>query len=125
MQDNRKEEKNRAPEKQKKSLWDTVRRKETIYVADFCACIFALAGPRLIALWESGTVKWIVFYSVIILEILMLLTPALDCWAAAFQDAAPDDAAEQKARGTVYWHIALALLYAAVAVIVGARLWAA
>ncbi|GEM_PF-1105305 len=121
MQDNRKEEKNKTPEKQKKSLWDTVRRKETVYVADFCACIFALAGPRLVALWESGTVKWIVFYSVIILEILMLLTPALDCWAAAFRDAAPDDAAEQKARRTVYWHVALALLYAAAAVLIGMR----
>ncbi len=119
------QEQSETPARRTKKLWDTVRRKETIYVADFSACILALVGPRLVALWESGTVKWIVFYSVIILEILMLLTPALDCWAAAFRDAAPDDAAEQKARRTVYWHGALALLYAAVAVIVGARLWAA
>lgn len=104
-----------------KKIWAKVRRKESIYVADFSACIFALVGPRLIAVWESGTAKWIAFFAVMAIEILMLLTPALDCWAAAFRDAAPDDAAEQKARRTVYWHVALALLYAAAAVPIGMR----
>ena len=103
-----------------KKIWAKVRRKESIYVADFSACIFALVGPRLIAVWESGTAKWIAFFAVMAIEILMLLTPALDCWAAAFRDAAPDDAAEQKARRTVYRHVALALLYAA-AVLIGMR----
>lgn len=39
----------------------------------------------------------------------------------SLRDAAPDDAAEQKARRTVYWHVALALLYAAAAVLIGMR----
>ncbi len=102
------QEQNEIPARRARKLWDTVRRKETVYVADFSACILALVSLGLVDAWESGTAKRIVFYTVIILEIRMLLIPAFDCWAAAFRDAAPDDAAEPKARRTVWSHLLIA-----------------
>ena len=88
-----------------KKTWAKLKRKESFYAADISACLLGILSPRLLDVWESMTAKRIVFFAVIILEILMLLIPALDCWAAAFRDAAPDDAAEQKARRTVYFHL--------------------
>lgn len=94
-----------------KKAWVKLKRKESFYAADISACLLAMLFPHLLDVWESMTAKRIVFFAVAILIILMLLIPALDCWAAAFRDAAPDDAAEQKARRTVYFHLFFAAAF--------------
>lgn len=95
-------------------------RKSTFYITDIIAVAFFCYSVGRHAAELPGADNAHVFVCPALIFPLML-PPIFDCWAAAFKDVAPDDAAKRSARKTVYRHAAVALLCAVLVAVAVAK----